>query len=204
MESVDCKHIERIEEFHGYALGTCTQCGQIRRYDRIEYKKPPSIIKIGRINGVQTMEHPPKESKDMTQNAPEATSIAQNEPEPVKSKRRHRLPRYCEDNKEGIIQDYNALTLKEFYAKQRFSSTTWTALKKKWGVRGKWLRKAKTLPDTKVTKVHKGNPLVSLGTYTVEAASELPDFPAFDSAWPVLTQIEWLQTYKALKEMEAK
>ena len=26
----------------------------------------------------------------------------------------------------------------------------------------------------------------------------LPEFPAFDSTWPMLTQIEWLQTYRAL------
>ena len=39
---------------------------------------------------------------------------------------------------------------------------------------------------------------MSLGKFTVVAASELPPFPDFDSAWPMLTQIEWLKTYKEL------
>jgi len=63
----------------------------------------------------------------------------------------------------------------------------------------------KSPSDTKVnhskqksTEVPKGNPLIHLGTYIAQEASELPPFPAFDSSWPMLTQIEWIKTYKEL------
>jgi len=151
-ESVACRHHERIEEHHHYAIGTCGLCGQIRRYDRFEHKQPPKIIKIGRINGVPTLEHPPKEVIKVVQNKLEVDSIARHETAPVprKYKARQQPLRDYEADKEAILDDYQDLTLKEFYAKQQFCSNTWTKLKKKWGVKGKNQRKSKPAgnPDT--------------------------------------------------------
>jgi len=48
------------------------------------------------------------------------------------------------------------------------------------------------------TEAHKGNPLVYLGRFRVEIADEMPSFPEFNNEWPMLTQIEWLQTYKEM------
>jgi len=204
-EPVVCKHIERIEEYHNYALGTCTQCGQLRRYDRLDLKQPPKVIKIGRINGVPTLAYPPKEVKNMVQKKTEVDISAQKETVPVRTPRKYKERKtksasYNEDNKISIIHDYETLTLKEFYAKQHITSTTWTRLKKEWGVKGKHKRKSEQV----ATKVHKGHPMVALGTCAVEAASELPAFPAFNDSWPMLTQIAWLETYLSLKKLEAK
>ena len=200
-----CVHREMIEEYHQYALGVCTICGQIRRYDRLDSKQLPRIVKIGRINGVQTLERPPKEVIEVVKNKPEVDSIAQSELAPAKRKyKARRSPRDFEANKEAIVEDYNTLTLKEFFAKQHLSYARWTELKKKWGVKGKNQRKAKSLPDVKVAETHRGNPLVSLGTFTVEAASELPAFPTFNELWSDFTKQAWFETYLELKELEVK
>lgn len=204
MESVACKHIERIEEYHNHALGTCTLCGQIRRYDQLDYKQSPTIIKIGRINGMPTLEHPPKEVIKVVKNKPEVETLADilAETEVAKRKYKARKPvRDYEADKEDIVEDYDTLSLKEFYAKQHLAPSTWTKLKRKWGVKGKSPRKAKPVLDAEAPTVHKGKPLVSLGTFTVEAVGKLPAFPEFNDSWPMLTQIAWLETYKALKEL---
>jgi len=212
VENIICVHREMIEEYHHYALGTCTLCGQIRRYDRLDDKQPVTIIKIGRIKGVQTMEHPPKEVIEVVKNKPEVDSIAQSEPEPVrrkyKARKARQLLRDYEANREAILEAYDSLTLIEFYAKWHFSSNTWTKLKREWGVKGKYERRSptspKSLPDTKAPEVHRGNPLVSLGTFTVEPASELPAFPEFNDQWSDFTKQAWFETYMELKKLEVR
>uniref|UniRef100_A0A6M3IRS5 Uncharacterized protein n=1 Tax=viral metagenome TaxID=1070528 RepID=A0A6M3IRS5_9ZZZZ len=142
----------------------------------------------------------------------EVDSCIQQETVPPRPRRGKLGRKFYEDNKEAILRDYQDLTLKEFYAKRAIWAGTWTALKRAWGIQGKYPKNAhrKPIADkatdepkvtkvSKVTKVNKGN-LVSLGTFTVEAASELPAFPAFNDNWPMLTQIEWLQTYRVLRE----
>ena len=199
MESVACKHHELVQEYHHYALGTCKFCGQIRRYDHLDGKSPPTIIKIGRLNGIPVLEHSSKEVIKVVKNKPEVDSIAQNEPVATKRKYRARKPlRDFEADKEAIVEDYDTMPLKEFYAKQCLGPRSWTKLKKKWGVNGLSPRKAKSVPDTEVA-----HPVVGpTRTYTVKAAGELPAFPEFSDTLPMLTQIAWLETYKALKELK--
>ena len=48
------------------------------------------------------------------------------------------------------------------------------------------------------------NKLLSLGTLTVEAASELPAFPEFNEQWSDYVKTNWFETYQALKELEIK
>jgi len=193
VETISCKHHERIEEFHNFALGICAQCGQVRRYDRLDVKQPPKVIKIGRLNGMPTLEHPPKEVIEVVQNKPETDSIAQDATAPARTPRKYkaRKPRRdYEADKEAIVEDYDTLTLKEFFAKQHISSDAWAKLKKKWGVTGRMPHKDSSL---------KGN-LVSLGTYEVVEDKGLPPFPPFNDSWPMLTQISWLETYAKITE----
>lgn len=141
--------------------------------------------------------------------------------------KRYRNAAYFEENKEAIIKDYEALSLKEFYGKWHINSGAWTKLKRGWGInKGKAPRMAEPEPkalepetkmsagetnqppsDTKAEKSDhdkpdvrelKGHPLVHLGTIRVEVAADLPELPAFDGSWPMLTQIEWFQTYRQL------
>lgn len=48
------------------------------------------------------------------------------------------------------------------------------------------------------TKVEKSDHLVSLGTFKVEVANELPDFPAFNPKWKKQVQLKWLEIYGEL------
>jgi len=46
------------------------------------------------------------------------------------------------------------------------------------------------------------NKLLSLGTFTVEAASELPAFPSFNDSWPFPVQEKWFEVYLDLRKLE--
>jgi len=46
------------------------------------------------------------------------------------------------------------------------------------------------------------NKLLSLGTFTVEAASELPAFPSLNDSWPFIVQEKWLEVYLQLRKLE--
>jgi len=132
-------------------------------------------------------------------------------PIPPKPKERKKLDAYWEENKEAILHDYRTMKLRDFFHRW-MSVSTWIKYKKRWGVKGKQRGKplSEMTPKEKVemgiaaaakgkgnhskpedTKVEKGYP-----------ALKLPEFPAFNSAWPMLTQIEWLKTYRELSRGE--
>jgi len=134
---------------------------------------------------------------------------------PLRPASRYKMKRYYDKNKDAILKDLEHLGLKEMCRRWGISQSTWctTQKGKKVGLAVRW---GVALPETKQakretkaskseshkspsdTKVNKGDRLVSLGIFRVEVASELPDFPPFDSSWSTLTQIEWLQTYREL------
>lgn len=219
-EAVFCKHHEKIEEFHHYALGTCTQCGQVKRYDRLYYRQPPKKIKIGRINGVPTLTHPKKESIKMTQNDTEVASTAQLDTvakiDPAAGLSQE-IPSLPKAKQPHIRKRAKKCKKCQFY--KIHGDTPWCTSKKCPSRYPPELRppfrspetahpekkapaQSKAASDTKVTKVNKDNRLVSLGTFTVGVASELPDFPDFDSKWAFPVQEKWLATYLELRTLE--
>ncbi len=56
--------------------------------------------------------------------------------EPIVRPKNKRFP-YFEEHKEAIVADYLVMTLKNFYAKWKMASGTWTELKTLWGITGK-------------------------------------------------------------------
>jgi hypothetical protein len=52
MPTITCRHQEKIEELSkGIQQGTCSTCGQVRRYNPEEYKSQPKIVKLGHLDG---------------------------------------------------------------------------------------------------------------------------------------------------------
>lgn len=220
-ERANCPHHEKVEEFHEYALGTCINCGQVRRYDRLDIRKPPRIVKAGRLNGVVASIIPEriKESVEVKQDKPEETAIFRNIPEeadisqngdpppvPPRPKGKKKLWQYFEDNKEAILQDYQNLRLKEFYAKWHMTSTTWTKLKRDWELPGKSPRKSTLQKGTTKTRKHKGPPSIEAVNRALkeQRTNHLPDFPEFNEQWSDYVKVNWFETYQALKELGAK
>ena len=54
----------------------------------------------------------------------------------------------------------------------------------------------------KIKVISAENKLLSLGTFTVEAASELPAFPSFNNSWPFPVQEKWFEVYLDLRKLE--
>jgi len=143
---------------------------------------------------------------------------------PPKPKQRKNQAQYWEQNKEAILQDYHSMTVLALFGKWHMPATTWMKLKKLWEVKGKGRGKPgsrapkQPKPEspsaTKVneseldaTKVNKGEPraastkdrrLIYLGTFIAVEDKGLPVFPEFDTSWPELVQLRWLDVYREL------
>ena len=168
--------------------GTC-HCGAVKYFANSFEKE--LVARANELNETQSKEGVMVNNEVKEKQEP--VSVA---PALIKRRSKYRPRSHFEDNKEAILGDYRSLTIKEFFDKWHLNSNSWTKLKREWGVKGKYKRKAPF--DTKVTKVHKGNSVASMGVICDEVNKGLPPFPAFSDTWPMLVQIEWLLTYKEL------
>lgn len=224
MESKTCIHQEQIESFgEGIKRGTCKLCGQVREYNTLNPREKPTVIKLGRVNGAIVLPGPEDILNLSAQEAGElaAAKKAQNDspPPPSETKvspgdqvaiappkpqgRSRHLPKYYEDNKPAILQDYYRLKLKEFFTKWHLSTQYWQNLKKLWAVKGKGRGTKARLP--------KSGRLSGRSSAAAERAETinrgkvtLPSFPAFNDSWAFTVQEKWFETYKELRQMEVK
>ena len=127
-------------------------------------------------------------------------------PVPPRPKGERQLGQYFEDNKEAILQDYQSLKLKEFYAKWHMSSAAWTKLKRDWKLLGKSPRKSAPQLGISKPRKHIGPPSIEMvnGALKEQGANHLPAFPAFNEQWSDYVKTNWFETYQALKELEVK
>jgi len=157
-ERANCPHHEKVEEFHEYALGTCIYCGQVRRYDRLDIRIPPRIVKTGRLNGVEVSVIPNriKESVEVKQDKPEKTAIFRNIPEvtdmtqdsdPLPVPPRPEVPPgsnlrqkmmlshdYYESNKDAIIKEWEQLNRPVKLTRWGITQASLTSLLIRWGL----------------------------------------------------------------------
>lgn len=211
MQTTTCTHKEKIENVgRGIEIGTCRICNQICRYNTADHHDNPRIIKLGRVNGAIVLpgmkallelsiqeglelEAAKKVSNERPQ-SPSNTKISQGDQvavaTPPKPKKRSLLQKYFEENKEAILQDYQNLKLKEFYAKWHMSSTTWLRLKRDWGIQRKAPRESTKRPQIQKLPEH--------------GVSQLPAFPSLNEQWSDYVKRIWFETYQALKELEVK
>ena len=130
----------------------------------------------------------------------EASSIAKSTV-PARPSGRYEMKGYYDANKEAILFDLEQLGVKEMCRRWGISQATWKTTQKgkmvglavRWGlvpsgeasapaeVKASSPQQEKSPSATKVTK---GNHLLA--------------FPPFDSSWPELVQLRWLDTYKDL------
>ena len=225
-ERANCTHHEKIEEYHEYALGTCMYCGQVRRYDRLDIRVPPRIVEIGRINGVEVNGIPNriKESvavEEKKSDKPEKPAVAREE---VVIRDR----KWYQAHKKEMIEDlitmgYDAFMEKwkvkwqivshlksdELY-KSRVGLGELSVKKEKdpKSSKAKSPKSPKSPPEPlgelpfKIKVISAEDKLISLGTFTVEAASELPAFPSFNDSWPFPVQEKWLEVYLQIRKLE--
>ncbi|MDP2731051.1 MAG: hypothetical protein Q8O55_11310 [Dehalococcoidales bacterium] len=127
-------------------------------------------------------------------------------PVPPRPKGKRQLGQYFEDNKGGILQDYQSLKLKEFFAKWHMTSATWTKLKRGWELLGKSPRKSAAQSGIPRPRKHKGSPSIEAVNRALKerGANHLPAFPEFNEQWSDYVKINWFETYQALKELEVK
>ncbi|MDP3052262.1 MAG: hypothetical protein Q8N42_02020 [bacterium] len=117
---------------------------------------------------------------------------------PPRLAKRSNLDEYLEENKEAIIQDYQALPLGKFYAKWHIFSNRWTQLKKKWEVPAKVHRarprmKREAAPSLATTQRRRTQPPSDI--------KSLPEFPPFNNRWQSSVQEKWLETYLELSKI---
>ena len=206
-ERANCSHHEMIEEFHEYALGTCIYCGQVRRYDRLDIRKPPTIIKAGRLNGVITSIIPEKIEESVT--VEQSKSVKSGEPAveahteeenstPVPQTRKYRTRtttkffiKKLEQNKEQIIKDYYNLTIMDFFKKWGLSSSRWMQTRTQWDVKPKIKR-----GNITEVKSNENHTLLTDYNLNISPNNNMPAFPEFDGTWPMATQVAWIEAYK--------
>jgi hypothetical protein len=138
------------------------------------------------------------------------------------------MNKYYEANAPAILADRETLGDRETHSRWGFSECGYKNFLKRRGMTygGKWRSKGpekhatafertpETAPEPEpekspsdtgghqstpdATKVDKGAPIL-IGEVLVKVqVAELPAFPIFNNNWPMLTQIEWLQTYREL------
>ena len=178
-ERLNCPHYEKIEEFSGFALGTCIYCGQVKRYDRLDIRIPPSIVIIGRFNG--------------------AVATAQEEVTSSLEKVAGSGRAWYQSHKKDMIEDLITMDYDAFLEKWKIKRQIVSHLKS-----DKLYKSRVGQTELPVKMERKENKLLSLGTFTCEAASELPAFPPFNEQWSDYVKTNWFETYQALKGLEVK
>ena len=173
--------------------GTCG-CGAVWFFADNEDKRAQERVDL--LNSKKSKEGKIMVMKDFSGPA-EPAHPAVTEPVPAEVIPSHRRTshsrQYLEDNKEAICNDYQRLKLKDFFLKWHLGAGIWTNLKRTWGVKGKQHRKSNSKNIAQPREQKQTHPDRGITT------PELPPFPAFDKEWPVLTQIEWLKTYRELR-----
>lgn len=130
----------------------------------------------------------------LAKSEPDLTLLSKPKKEPDKvrqpDKREQKL-KFLEENTELITKDYNSMRLPDFLVKWQMSIRTWQKLKKLQQIKGKGRHQA---PSQKSVS----QPDKISESIKPPDGNGLPPFPVFDSTWPMLVQIEWLQTYRKL------
>ncbi|MHB8084368.1 MAG: hypothetical protein ACYDHZ_00885 [Dehalococcoidia bacterium] len=159
-----CVHKEQVEQtLPGVDVGTCTVCGQRRRYDTFgaggANQIPPTVVKLGRIGGAivpphtgDLLELDSHDSKDFAaagsprkepplraaSRKPPPAAAQTVPPAPSRMSEHSRLIHerhlYLEVHKAEIIADYQKLGFQGMKKKWAMPSSTWSNLVKKWHV----------------------------------------------------------------------
>ncbi len=108
-------------------------------------------------------------------------------PTPAPGEKRHYLKRrsleYWGENREKLMADYQAMTIRDFFKAWHISSSQWAKVRDLLGIPKKSM---------------------APGLGVALAAGALPIFPAFSESWLAPVKIEWLKTYAELKKLEGK
>jgi len=107
---------------------------------------------------------------------------------------------YYEANRTAITKEWESLGKPHELKRWDITQGSLNGLLKRWHLISTVGKEVPVLGEKphKEKSQPKGNRLVSLGTFTVEAASELPPLPAFNSNWDWMVQLRWLDTYREL------
>jgi len=163
---------------------TCVNCGK-------------QTLTYGRGDKCQFCGKSPfqKEGAMVAENKPDTVAPGSTVPPRPEGRRECRL--YWEKHKEEVLADLKRIGYSQTVKRWKISPGVLTKLRGNKGLksRGKVIIPDKPSPEQ--PKEANGEPIF-LGTHKVVATNTLPGFPSFNDNWPMLTQIEWLQTYREL------
>lgn len=196
---------------------TCPKCKGAMEYQLEEYEPEYACLNCGKRISLEDMEVFMAKKREVEANnlkQPEVASNSTMPPVPPKPETTsHRaIHGYYVENRDAILRDLAELGQKKTMERWGIKSGSSMHLirhgwkgqkpKEKSVSKGEKTRSLQESPKTPSnTKVTKGDRYIYLGTFTVVAADGLPSLPEFDNSWPMLTQIEWLQTYRELKKL---
>ena len=208
-KEVSCIHRTTVRTTADGDNQVCQLCGQ-ETFLPAKNGSQPQILKRGSINGVMTKIHPEIVTLETV---PEVIQEPALEDRPTEPKAR--LAWYKEHKKE-MIEDLIALGKEACQEKwglkrQHISHLKSDDLYKRAVAEGRvqspvpqGKAKAESKKRTSVVpiRVTKKSQVVEVEVPLPAAKGDregcLPEFPAFDSTWSMLTQIEWLRTYREL------
>lgn len=173
---------------------TCTHCGQTAPLnERIQHSPDCPLAEANSIK------------------EPEVASSSTRPPVPPKPETTNyrKIHAYYLQNRQAILRDLSELGQKKTLERWGIkSSSTMHFIRHGWKGRKSKERpvskaeRSQSIPESPKspsdTKVSKGDRYIYLGTFTVVAADGLPSFPEFDSSWPEMVQLRWLDVYRDL------
>ena len=207
-KEVSCIHRTTVRTTVDGDNQVCQLCGQ-ETFLPAHKGSQPQIIKRGYINGVLTKVHPEVVTRVIV---PEVIHEPVQEARPTDPKAR---VTWFKKHKKEMVEDLIALGKEAFLKKwpvkvQHISHLKSDDLYKRAVAEGRVKPPAqqrnprgkyKERTSAVAAEVTKKSQVVEVEVPLPAAKGDrgcLPEFPAFDSTWPMLTQIEWLQTYRAL------
>ena len=212
-------HHWRLESYEKYiSRGTC-DCGAVKFFSndfsmesivRAEllnkkHEKGGKAMPVFKSN--QLLEKQEADSTKEHQVASQSTMP----PVPPKPEGKGNAVAYWQENKAEILADLARIGYNATMRRWKVSPSVLTKLRGHTGMRSRAKTEPKAtkpvtkppIPETEPPIPDKSNELseTSEKAESVKEESEtptLPELPAFDSAWPTLTQVEWLRTYRDL------
>jgi len=198
-------HRWRIESYVRYvSRGTC-ECGAVRFFADVIDKEALKLAEhYNKSEGKEGQGHMVIAKAIKEKNPGVGKEDSDPLPVPPRPRGREQLRLYFEENKEAILQDYQSLKLKGFYAKWHMTSTTWTKLKRDWKLLGKSPRKSTLQKETTKPRRHKGPPSIEMVNRALkeQGTNHLPAFPEFNDSWPFPVQEKWFEVYLGLRKLE--
>ena len=207
METIECIHIEHMKTGENHTeIGICQNCGQTVIYDRLNLKSKPTLTKLGRIDGKIVL---PKDGFNLDLNGKDQADLTLARMEAASAKHPLAAEEATEDipprpagdpvaqrewykkYKKRLIDELVGLGEKVFREKYPIPRQLLSHLKT-----DKYYKKlaAETPPapaaEPKAAKTKPGRPK--------EAASALPQLPAWNDNWAPEVQLLWLRIYEKL------